>query len=301
MSLGLEWGLSGSWPAGGESFCRVELLETNSALTALRAGRKASFVPTMGALHEGHAELIRRGVALAHERGYAGGCVVSIFVNPTQFNDPKDLERYPRTLGADLELCRRCGAAAVYAPDVREVYPEGQSLRAPLPAVATRPGLEDARRPGHFAGVCQVVSRLFELISPAAALFGEKDWQQLQVVRAMTAEQGRMIEIVSVPTVRESDGLAMSSRNRFLSPHDRAQGLSLWRALQAGQRARSPEQAETLMRQVLLEAGVEPEYAVVREATSLEPAPARPGVRHRALIAARVGAVRLLDNAPWGP
>src|SRR5262249_1123515 len=136
-------------------------------------------VPTMGALHEGHAALIRRGAAMARERGVAGGGVVSIFVNPTQFNEASDSQRYPRTLEAGTAMGRECGASVVFAPAAPEVYPPDWSVPVPpLPAVAQRPGLEDAARPGHFAGVCQVVLRLFELVRPAVSLFGEKDWQQ---------------------------------------------------------------------------------------------------------------------------
>ncbi len=146
----------------------------------------------MGALHAGHGALIRRSVQEAAVRGLPGGCVVWVFVNPTQFNNPADLARYPRTLEADAVLCEAAGAAAIFAPSLDEVYPSGVSTAGPaLPAVATTPGLEDAFRPGHFAGVCQVVKRLFEMCRPAAAVFGEKDWQQLAVVRAMVEQERR--------------------------------------------------------------------------------------------------------------
>lgn len=251
----------------------------------------------MGALHEGHAALIRLGSGLARQRGLAGGCVVSIFVNPTQFNEPADYERYPRTLEADEEICRACGASVVYAPEGSDVYPPGVCIEAPaLPAVASEPRLEDAARPGHFAGVCQVVMRLFRLVRPGAAVFGEKDWQQFQVVRAMVAQANLPIDIVGMATIREADGLARSSRNRFLTPEDRRRGLTLSRALAAAGRCPSPEAAEQLMSRMLRDEGIAPDYAVVRDAESLG------DVRHRAaraLIAARVGTVRLLDNMPW--
>jgi len=256
-----------------------------------------TFVPTMGALHAGH----RRLVELAVQRSRASGraAIVSVFVNPTQFNDPRDLERYPRTLEADFELCRDAGAAALYAPTADEVYPPGLKIAPPpLPSVATRPGLEDAHRPGHFAGVCQVVRRLFDLVRPGEAVFGEKDWQQLQVIRAMTDQQNLGVRIVPVETVRETDSLAMSSRNVFLSPENRLRARSLSAALCAACGERSPPAAEAHMREVLLSAGVEVEYAVIRDADSLMPlaADSRSG---RALIAARAGSVRLIDNAPW--
>ncbi|MCC6676496.1 MAG: pantoate--beta-alanine ligase [Phycisphaerales bacterium] len=251
----------------------------------------------MGALHDGHAALIRLGSALARQRRLAGGCVVSIFVNPTQFNEPADYQRYPRTLNADEEICRRCGTSVVYAPAAADVYPPGVSIEVPaLPRVAIEPKLEDAARPGHFAGVCQVVMRLFRLVRPVVAVFGEKDWQQLQVVRAMVQRAELPIDIVGMATVREADGLALSSRNRFLSPEDRRRGLTLSRALTAAGRAGSPEEAEGVMARLLAEEGISPDYAVVRDAASLGPVGQEAA---RALIAARVGSVRLLDNMPW--
>lgn len=260
-------------------------------------------VPTMGALHEGHAALIRRARAIADERGLPA-VVVTVFVNPTQFNDPADFGRYPRTLEADSAVCREAGADVVFAPDVEEVYPPPPAapvVPPPLPAVATEPGLEDAHRPGHFAGVCQVVKRLFELTRPDVAVFGEKDWQQLRVVRAMVAQEGMGVEIVGEPTVREPDGLALSSRNRFIPPERREQALALSRALARASEESEPALAEGAMQAELERAGLEEgtEYAVVRDAESLTAwRPGRPG---RALIAARVGPVRLIDNMPWSP
>ncbi len=267
----------------------TDLREWRTIRKALKGS--IGFVPTMGHLHEGHASLCARA------RSENDIVVASIFVNPTQFNEPADYQRYPRTLNADEELCRRCGASVVYAPAASDVYPPGVSIEVPsLPRVATEPRLEDAARPGHFAGVCQVVMRLFRLVRPAVGVFGEKDWQQLQVVRAMVAHAGLAIDIVGMATVREADGLALSSRNRFLSPEDRRRGLTLSRALTAAGRAGGPEEAERVMARLLAEEGISPDYAVVRDAASLGP------VRHgaaRALIAARVGSVRLLDNMPW--
>lgn len=247
----------------------------------------------MGALHDGHASLIRHA-ADAHR----GPVVVSIFINPTQFNDPADFARYPKTLDADLDLCRRSGATHVYAPTPQDVYPTDAPVAVPpLPRVATAPGLEDRLRPGHFAGVCQVVRRLFDLVRPGAALFGEKDWQQLQVLSAMTRESGLPIRIIPGPTIREPDGLAMSSRNRFLTPEERPRAASISQALREAAAKASPAAAEAHMRTVIEAAGLDVQYAVVRDAESLEsPISGRP---HRALIAARLGTVRLIDNAAW--
>ncbi len=259
-------------------------------------------IPTMGALHAGHAALVRAGAGL---RGTGQAVVVSVFVNPTQFNDAADLARYPRTLEADAEVCRRAGADVVFAPSVEEVYPPGEVVPTPaLPGVATRPGLEDALRPGHFAGVCQVVARLFELVKPSAAVFGEKDWQQLQVVRAMVAGEGRGgrfggVRIVASPTVREADGLAMSSRNVFLRPEERARAGAIHRALGRARGERGVEAAERAMREELEASGLEVQYAVVRDARTLERYVGGGGGGGRALVAARLGSVRLIDNAAW--
>lgn len=271
-------------------------------------------VPTMGGLHEGHAALVRTAAGVADEQdGQRPLVVVSVFVNPTQFNVPSDYERYPRTLDADAALCERAGADAVFAPDVETVYPPGEVSPAPaLPDQAVGRGLEDAHRPGHFAGVCQVVRRLFELCAPSAAVFGEKDWQQLQVVRAMVrgdlSPSVRRIRIVPCPTVREHDGLAMSSRNRFLSDADRARAVALSQALCDASTCATVRMAEEVMRERLLHAGARIDYAEVVDAESLLALPgdlhadslARPA---RAILAARFGdddrEVRLLDNAPW--
>lgn len=252
-------------------------------------------VPTMGALHEGHAALMR----LAREHaGPTGRVSVSIFVNPTQFNEPADFDRYPRTLDADRALCERLGVDIIFAPPPEVMYPPREEVPVgDLPAVATEPGLEDAFRPGHFAGVCQVVRRLFALVRPAAAVFGEKDWQQLQVIRAMTEAEKLGVKIVPAPTIREPDGLAMSSRNTLLDAPARARASVISRALREAARAPDAAAAEQVMTQALADGGLSPEYAAVRDAASL--GPVRPGRPARALIAARLGAVRLIDNAPW--
>lgn len=279
----------------------MRLVTTASQLHAALGNvpARSVLVPTMGALHDGHAALIRQGATLARERCWPSGCVVSIFVNPTQFNETTDFDRYPRTLDADLRLCEAAGAAIVFAPALAEVFPPGHEPSVPpLPAVATQPQLEDKFRPGHFAGVCQVVRRLFDLCTPGAAIFGEKDWQQLQVIRALTASLTLPIDIVPAPTVREQGGLAMSSRNRFLSPEDRTRALAIHGALREASQEPSPARAEARMHDVLAEAEIRPEYAVVRDAETLLAAGAGT-TRHRALIAARIGEVRLIDNLGW--
>ncbi len=258
-------------------------------------------VPTMGALHAGHLLLIRAAREAADRRGKP--VLVTIFVNPTQFGPREDFSRYPRTLEADLLACEGAGADAVFAPAAEVVYPSDRPARVPaLPAVATEPRLEDAIRPGHFAGVCQVVLRLFELTRPDAAVFGEKDWQQLQVVSAIVRQEGLPVEIIPRPTVREPDGLALSSRNQFLSAAERQRGLSLSRALIEARAQPDAPSAERAMRRIVEAAGVEVDYAVVRHATTLMPVGRdRPVGNRRALVAGRVGSVRLLDNAEWMP
>jgi len=257
------------------------------------------FVPTMGALHAGHGSLVTR----AAQDGRP--VVVSIFVNPTQFGPNEDYARYPRTLDADCALLEPLGAAAVFVPSVDAIYPNGlaaaraESDALSLPEVATRPGLEDACRPGHFGGVALVVGRLFDLVKPGAAYFGEKDYQQLRLVQDMvSADRTRFggLRIVPCPTIRERDGLAMSSRNRYLSSDERTAAIALARAMQVAHSAQRVETAERLMRETLDSFGLSTEYAVVRDALTLMPVAGfeRPT---RALIAARLGSTRLIDNA----
>lgn len=187
-------------------------------------GHTVGFVPTMGALHEGHASLVRRSV------GENDLTVVSIFLNPTQFNDPRDLERYPRTLEADCRLLDQCGADIAFAPTVAEVYPEPDTRRFSYPP--TDSVMEGAMRPGHFNGVCQVVSKLFAIVEPTRAYFGEKDYQQIAVVRRMVAALGLGVSIVPCPVVRQEDGLAMSSRNALLSPDERRLAANIYRVME---------------------------------------------------------------------
>ncbi len=188
-----------------------------------KRGKSIGLVPTMGALHEGHASLVRRSVK---ENGVT---VVSVFVNPTQFNDKNDLQHYPRTLDADCRLLDSCGADYVLAPAVEEMYPTPDTRHFEFPPVSTV--MEGAHRPGHFNGVCQVVSRLFYIVKPDRAYFGEKDWQQIAVVKAMVKHLGLKVQIVECDIVRDTDGLARSSRNTLLTEGERAIAPTIYKAL----------------------------------------------------------------------
>jgi len=190
---------------------------------AKNAGKSVGLVPTMGALHEGHASLVRRSVK---ENDVT---VVSIFLNPTQFNDPKDLERYPRTLESDCKLLERCGAQIAFAPSVNEMYPEPDTRSFSYPP--TDSVMEGARRPGHFNGVCQIVSKLFMITEPDRAYFGEKDFQQICVIRRMVADLGFKMDIVPCPVIREASGLAMSSRNSLLTPEEKVLAANIYRVM----------------------------------------------------------------------
>jgi pantoate--beta-alanine ligase len=274
---------------------RVQLIHDHASMAALGG---CALVPTMGALHDGHASLIRRAA------GRGMPVVATVFVNPTQFAPHEDFARYPRTLEADVEIAGRAGADAVYAPPPEDVYPRGlDAARAeaaawPLPEVARTPGLEDACRPGHFGGVCQVVARLFDLARPRLAIFGEKDWQQWRVLDSMVARDAARwpgLRLESAPTVREHDGLAMSSRNRYLQPGQRDRALGLVRAMQVAAGAQHPATSERLMHETLEGHGLAVDYAVVRGASDLMPVTGyeRPA---RALVAARLEGVRLIDT-----
>lgn len=201
------------------------IAQLQETLRAERAeGKRIGLVPTMGALHEGHASLVRRSVK---ENDIT---VVSIFLNPTQFNDPKDLERYPRTLDGDCAILEECGAQIAFAPSVKEIYPEPDTRQFSYPPTDTV--MEGARRPGHFNGVCQIVSKLFAMTDPDYAYFGEKDYQQIAVIRRMVTDKGFRVAIVPCPVVREADGLAMSSRNTLLTPEEKSIAPNIYRILQ---------------------------------------------------------------------
>lgn len=213
-------------------FTKMKVVTTirdlQAELAAARSeNRSIGLVPTMGALHAGHASLVKRSVA---ENSVT---VVSIFLNPTQFNDKSDLERYPRTLDADCQLLETCGAQIAFAPSVAEIYPEPDTRHFSYPP--TDEVMEGARRPGHFNGVCQIVSKLFAWVEPTRAYFGEKDFQQIAVIRRMVSDLGFGLEIVPCPVVREVDGLAMSSRNTLLTPSERVIAPRIYAALKASQ------------------------------------------------------------------
>lgn len=199
----------------------------NELFLVRKEGKEIGLVPTMGALHEGHASLIKRSVK------ENGATVVSIFLNPTQFNDKGDLDRYPRTLEADCKLCEACGVQYVFAPSVEEMYPTPDTRHFEFPPQSTV--MEGAKRPGHFNGVCQVVSRLFYIVKPNRAYFGEKDWQQIAVVKRLVNYIGydKLVHIVECPIVRDEDGLAKSSRNTLLTPEERAIAPNIYKALKA--------------------------------------------------------------------
>ncbi len=253
------------------------------------SGRSVVLVPTMGALHAGHARL------LDDARARGERLVVSVFVNPLQFAPGEDLDRYPRSLDADLALCAEHDVDVVFAPAVDVVYPGGQ------PEVVVEPGplggvLEGASRPGHFRGVLTVVAKLFGLVCPEVAVFGEKDYQQLVLIRRMVDDLCMPVEVIGGETVREDDGLALSSRNQYLSPAERTQALALSRALCAGRAAQSAG-ADVVRREAraVLDAaaGLDLDYLALTDA-ALGPEPANGSAR--LLVAARVGATRLIDN-----
>lgn len=263
---------------------------------ARREGAPVALVPTMGYLHAGHLSLVeiaRRGGARV---------AMSIFVNPLQFGAGEDLDRYPRDLERDLALAEEAGVDLVFAPSAREMYPDGE------PAVSVVPDrgadrLCGASRPGHFRGVLTVVAKLFGIFSPDVAVFGEKDYQQLTLIRRMVADLDLPVRVEGAPIVREADGLAMSSRNAYLSPEERARALALSRAMEACRALfaageTGPEAYRRRMRLVGDE-GVEVEYGEVVDPLSLEPVSrVEPGAV--CALAARVGATRLIDNTVLG-
>ncbi|TDC52447.1 pantoate--beta-alanine ligase [Jiangella ureilytica] len=253
---------------------------------------ESAVVMTLGALHEGHRALVRAARELV---GSGGTVLVTIFVNPLQFGPGEDFERYPRTLEADLAVCADEGVDVVFAPPAEELYPHGE------PQVGIVPGplgaqLEGAARPTHFAGVLTVVAKLLNLTVPSYAVFGEKDYQQLTLVRRMVADLEMPYEIVGVPTAREEDGLALSSRNRYLSADERTAALALSRALRAGAGAAAGG-PDAVVAAAAAELGAEP--GVVVDYLELRSDELAPQPRHgpaRLLVAARAGTTRLIDN-----
>ncbi len=272
----------------------ADVIRTREALGA--KGDRLALVPTMGFLHEGHLSLMREG------RRRSGAVAASIFVNPTQFGPKEDLARYPRDLDGDLAKCESAGVEWVFVPEVSTLYPPGYQTYVEVEGVSQ--GLCGARRPGHFRGVATIVTQLFCLFRPQLALFGEKDYQQLQVIKALARDLHLGVEVVGMPTVREADGLAMSSRNAYLNPEERQRSLALYRGLsQAQALARAGErQVEVLVSAVRAEltaARAREDYVAGVDAETLEPLAERSDARPaRMLVAAYLGPTRLIDNVP---
>jgi pantoate--beta-alanine ligase len=267
----------------------VTRAELAGALAALgEQSRPLGLVPTMGALHDGHSALI------AAARAADESVVVSIFVNPLQFGPGEDFAKYPRSFAADVTRCEQAGVAVIWAPTVADMYGAGPAQ------VTVSPGplgeqLEGAQRPGHFAGMLTVVTKLLTTVRPDRAYFGEKDYQQLTLIARLVADLDLGVEIVGVPTVREPDGLALSSRNVYLSGDERRRALGLARALDAGVAAASggPDAVVGAAAKVLADAGIDPDYLALRGLDLGEPPAHGPA---RLLVAARVGSPRLIDN-----
>jgi pantoate--beta-alanine ligase len=260
-------------------------------------GKSIGFVPTMGALHEGHLSLVRQAKAQNDV------VVCSIFVNPTQFNDLRDFEKYPRTIESDKALLISAGCDVLFAPRTAEVYPVPDTVRYNLGRVAEM--LEGAHRPGHFNGVASVVKRLFEAVCPHRAYFGLKDYQQFLVIKALVHNYSIPVEVVGCETVRDTDGLAMSSRNALLDPLARQLAVHLHKALLAVQTALPttpiPDLERVGLDYLVAIPEIQPEYVAVVHAQTLEPANEQSrGQELRALIAAKLGGVRLIDNVSLG-
>lgn len=277
-------------------------MRTAASITELEAVRtelvggippaNVAFVPTMGALHDGHLSLVRLA------RGVADVVIMSIFVNPLQFGPNEDYAKYPRTLESDLIKAEQAGVDVVFTPSVAEIYPAGRQVSVNAGAIGTV--LEGASRPGHFDGVLTVVLKLLNMVRPDIAVFGRKDAQQLACIRRMVLDLNLDVDIIGAPIVREPDGLAMSSRNRFLSPSERTSALVLHASLRAAERATTPAEALTAAEQVLAPAMGAGEIAldyvtVVNPATMAAVTEDYTGAA-LALVAARVGTTRLIDN-----
>ena len=278
----------------------MKVIQTIGEFRAWRNGAAGvvSFVPTMGALHEGHAALVR---AARRRAGPNGKAIASIFVNPTQFGPNEDFTKYPRTLDADCTILLAAGCDAVFVPSAEEMY-GGKSAGA----VSIDPGplgtvLEGAIRPGHFRGVCTVVAKLLNITQPTELLLGQKDFQQQAVLRQMVKDLNMLLEVITCATVREPDGLAMSSRNRYLSADERGRAVAIREALAWAREAYSQGERDTSvlepeMKRRIEAKGLAVQYAVAANAATLEPWAGRIGESCVLLIAAKLGATRLIDN-----
>jgi pantoate--beta-alanine ligase len=263
-----------------------------------RQGERVGLVPTMGALHDGHLSL----VAAARKIG-ASKIVVSIFVNPTQFGPNEDFHRYPRTFEQDLARCSDAAVDVVFAPTVDALYPPGYQTYIDLETITKR--FEGEFRPGHYRGVATVVAKLFQSTGPCLATFGRKDYQQWRVLEIMARELNMPVEVKGCPTLREPDGLAMSSRNRYLSSLDRPRALAIYRGLRAADAAfrggeRDARQLEAASRTPIAAAFDSIDYVAVADAQTLEPCVGRVEAPPVVLVAARIGSTRLIDNAVLG-
>lgn len=260
-----------------------------------RDGRRIAFVPTMGALHDGHLSLMRLA------RGMADALVVSVFVNPAQFGRGEDFESYPRDAARDASLAEGAGADILFLPSTAGIYPEGHATWVDVGPIATV--LEGRSRPGHFRGVATVVAKLFNIVRPHVAVFGQKDAQQVAVIRRMVADLDFDVRVVAAPTVREPDGLAMSSRNAYLSPAERAQAPALRRSLDAALRLIAGGERDcaritgTMARIVSAEPSAAIDYISVADAATLsELTTLAPGTTALISLAVRIGSTRLIDN-----
>ena len=281
----------------------MKIIDTVAALQlavteAKQQGLSVGLVPTMGALHEGHASLIRQCVA---ENQLT---VVSVFVNPTQFNDPKDLQHYPRTFEADAQLTASLGGDIVFAPSVEEIYPQEDKRVFSYPPIDTV--MEGTRRPGHFNGVCQIVSKLFDMVSPDKAYFGEKDFQQIAVVRAMMRDLGYKFQLVPCPIVRETSGLALSSRNALMSEDERVLATNIYRTLRESvvfsQTHSVAETQQFVVNQLNALEGLEVEYYEIVNGETLQTVTSwEDAAQIQGCITVFCGArpVRLIDNIPY--
>lgn len=277
-----------------DTVAALQLAVTEAKQQELSVG----LVPTMGALHEGHASLIRQCVA---ENQLT---VVSVFVNPTQFNDPKDLQHYPRTFEADAQLIASLGGDIVFAPSVEEIYPQEDKRVFSYPPIDTV--MEGARRPGHFNGVCQIVSKLFDMVTPDKAYFGEKDFQQIAVVRAMMRDLGYKFQLVPCPIVRETSGLALSSRNALMSEDERVLATNIYRTLRESvvfsQAHTVAETQQFVVNQLNALEGLEVEYYEIVNGETLQTVTSwEDAAQIQGCITVFCGArpVRLIDNISY--